>query len=88
MAPNYDGSMSEHGGVLVVGAGLAGLNAALTLHAGVQRVLVLEGRVDTDQGTIGADRMIVAGDHRETPSQQGAMLSGRRAAGATLRSLR
>lgn len=33
------------------------------------------------------DGMVLSGDHRETPSQQGALLSGRRAAEATLRSM-
>lgn len=55
MAPNYDGSMSEHVDVLIIGAGLAGLNAALTVHGGGKQVLVLEaadaigGRVRTDE---------------------------------------
>ena len=47
--------MSEHVEVLVIGAGLAGLNAALVLHAAGKQVLVLEGseaiggRVRTDE---------------------------------------
>ena len=47
--------MTEHVDVLVIGAGLAGLNAALTLHAAGKHVLVLEasdgigGRVRTDE---------------------------------------
>lgn len=34
-----------------------------------------------------ADRVLLAGDHRDTPSQQGALLSGRRAAQSALRAL-
>ena len=34
------------------------------------------------------DGLFVAGDHRDTPSIQGALVSGRRAAGAVLRELR
>lgn len=47
--------MTEHVDVLVIGAGLAGLNAALSLHAAGKHVLVLEasdgigGRVRTDE---------------------------------------
>ena len=47
--------MSEHVEVLVIGAGLAGLNAALTLHEAGRQVRVLEagdvvgGRVRTDE---------------------------------------
>lgn len=47
--------MSQRADVLIVGAGLAGLNAALTLHAAGRDVLVLEasdavgGRVRTDE---------------------------------------
>jgi len=59
--------MSEHVDALVIGAGLAGLNAALTPYAA---------------------GMVLAGDHREMPSQQCALPSGRRAAEVTLRSLR
>ena len=51
----YDDSMTEHVDVLVIGAGLAGLNAALTMSAAGKQVLVLEasdgigGRVRTDE---------------------------------------
>ena len=47
--------MAQHVDVIVIGAGLAGLNAALTVHAGGREVLVLEasdavgGRVRTDE---------------------------------------
>ena len=47
--------MAQHVDVLVIGAGLAGLNAALAVHAGGREVLVLEasdvvgGRVRTDE---------------------------------------
>ena len=47
--------MTQHVDVIVIGAGLAGLNAALTVHAGGREVLVLEasevvgGRVRTDE---------------------------------------
>jgi hypothetical protein len=34
------------------------------------------------------DGLFVAGDHRDTPSQQGALVSGRRAAEAVLHALR
>jgi predicted NAD/FAD-dependent oxidoreductase len=40
-------------------------------------------RSDVDLG----DGLYVAGDHRDTPSQQGALVSGRRAAEAVLASL-
>ena len=33
------------------------------------------------------ERMFLAGDHRDTPSQQGALVSGRRAAESALRAL-
>jgi hypothetical protein len=42
----------------------------------------LRSPVDLGQG------IFVAGDHRDTPSQQGALVSGRRAANAVLAKLR
>jgi phytoene dehydrogenase-like protein len=67
--------------VVVVGAGPAGLCAACRLAAAGVEVLVLEAsetvgcRVATD----------VTGDHRDTRSVQGTMVSGRRAATPVLR---
>jgi monoamine oxidase len=61
--------------VLVVGAGLAGLACAQELVRQGVEVQVLEGGP------------YVAGDHRDTSSIQGALVSGRRAARAVVRDL-
>lgn len=51
---NYHSNMAEHSEVVVIGAGLAGLNAALTISQAGRQVLLLEvadrvgGRVATD----------------------------------------
>lgn len=125
-------SGSPRADVIVVGAGLAGLCAALhLLEAGVQ-VEVLEasddvgGRVRTNavdglrldrgfqlynpaypesrrmldhaalglrpylagESGMGAEGIVMAGEHRDTSSIQGAMVSGRRAAQAVLARLK
>ncbi len=55
MPAEYDACMTEHVDVVVVGAGLAGLNAALAVRAAGRQILVLEasdrvgGRVRTDE---------------------------------------
>jgi monoamine oxidase len=90
-----------HAAVVVVGAGLAGLNAARELTTAGVDVAVVEGANDAAvvagarfaavvqpflAGVFGhpelatSRRYADAGDHRDTPSIQGALVSGRRAA--------
>ncbi|GAA4874052.1 FAD-dependent oxidoreductase [Saccharopolyspora cebuensis] len=88
--------MAASAEVVVVGAGLAGLAAARHLHRAGVAVRVCEaaervgGRVATDEVDLpvrlGSGRY-VCGDHRDTPSIRGALVSGRRAARAVLADL-
>jgi predicted NAD/FAD-dependent oxidoreductase len=83
--------------VLVVGAGLAGLRCARVLGEPGHAVVVLDEAADalpaqaapySATRPVRVGELVVRGDHRDTGSIQGSLVSGQRAAEAVLAALR